>query len=253
MTVDQNKVPRKLNPCPRVLWTENSNTSSLWRNIQLPPELQSPNPQHRGRLNLVDGNGNHPWNQSLQPTSEFQFTWVMFQPSRSPQHHFICSRFIKVDQNTVPKIAPLQHNILNRQFVHSTSNRGPLQRGKPATRGITSSRSNRVNPETKPCNKSQSFNLIEAVFQPFGCPQHHVIYPGVIHQVAPENAQYKWNLSFTIFSTQNNLRVSADLSYNVRKPGDFPWEPIGSNPQHQLPSPDSSTSQKTPKTKFLAE
>lgn len=166
MTVDQNTVPRKLNPCLRVLWTENSHTSSLWRNVQLPPELQSPNPQRRGRLNVVDGNGNRPWNQSLQLSSEFQFSWVMFQPLRSPQHHVMCSRFIKVDQNKVPKIAPLQHNIFNRQFVHSNSNsnRGPLQRGKPATREITSSRSNRVNPETKPCNKSQSFNLIELCF-----------------------------------------------------------------------------------------
>lgn len=64
MTVDQNTVSRKVNPCLRVLSRDNSNTSSLWRNVQLPPELQSPNPQHRGRLNLVDGNGNHPWNQS---------------------------------------------------------------------------------------------------------------------------------------------------------------------------------------------
>lgn len=71
MTVDpKHSTNQKTKSLPQEYYQQTIPTPAHFGEMSemLPAELQSPKIQHRVRLNLVDGNGKHPWNQSLQPS-----------------------------------------------------------------------------------------------------------------------------------------------------------------------------------------
>lgn len=103
----------------------------------------------------------------------------MFQPLRSPQHDVVCSRFIKVGQNTVTqKLYPCRiisstDNFPAAEALCKPENQLPQELQTQGRKWYT------LKPIATLQQVSRVSILLKSMFQDFRSPQHHVVYSGV--------------------------------------------------------------------------